>query len=746
MYSMIPLAVLFSAVLGGFALGMAAVALLLRNSPVRRGLSTPFCLLSLCMAGFALGQTFRNACPDVATADLVARWAGFCISLLCIAVIGLFRALTSPVRWRFDAALITVFAVFACVSLFSPGGINFATIDRIELLDVGSWGPITAMRGQPDELLLPLQAAMLLMIGRLVAMVLAAKLERLDRAVLLVATALQLLPVVHGYGLVCGWWNGIPLGEYTLSAMYVVLGLTLWHRERELARDIQHRRQQVDAVLEHGLGLSGLLDRDGRLLLANRTALAAAGVEADSVIGRNFADTPWWSHSADARRRLNEAIARAAAGQADRFATTHPLPDGSVADVDFSLTPYRGTDGQVEYLIAEGRDISELKRYDRIVRESSKMDAVGQLAGGVAHDFNNVLGGIMGAAELALMRNRDETIRQYLETIISASSRAGDLTRRLLAFARKGKVQERALSANESVRDALELFTRTGGTDLRIEQDLRASPDVVLGDPTEIQSALLNLCINARDAMPAGGRLRLATSRQQLAQGLTDAVGHSVPSGWYIRIDVIDQGSGIAPDVLARIFEPFFTTKAEGRGTGLGLPAVLGTAHAHGGGILLSTAVGQGTTVSLLLPASDVDLTDGRMPAATGRAHGELVVLVDDEPSIRWQARELLISLGFRVEDFGDPLVARERLRSIDGVHAVILDLAMPGLNGRDLYQMLRTEHPDLPIIISSGYAGGGQVLGGATDPHLMFMPKPWRINQLCEILKRLNVLPDQPG
>ncbi len=745
---MIPPVVVFSAMLAGSALAAGVVALMMRGPPARRQLSTPFCAMSLGLAMFALAQLVRNACPDLTSGDIACRILGLGVAVFAGATMVLYRRLTGAESTWFYRLILAVLILFGLHAVASPGGQFFLRIERIDHLDLGWWGPITVLQGPLDPLTTPWFVLCLVVISHTSTCVWRARrvLGTTTTGLLLLPPLAFLVPIIHGYGLRQGWWSGLPLGEYAMTTMYLSSAAALYRRERELHADMLRRRNQIDAVLEHGLGLCGLLDLDGRLVLANRTALTLAGVEAQAVIGLPFADTPWWSHSADARRRLNEAIARAAAGQADRFATTHPLPDGSMADVDFSLTPYRGADGRVEYLIAEGRDISELKLYDRIVRESSKMDAVGQLAGGIAHDFNNVLGGIMGAAELALMRNRDETIRQYLETIISASGRAGDLTRRLLAFARKGKVVERPLSANDLVREALELFTRTANADLRIELDLAASPDVLLGDPSEMQSSLLNLCINARDAMPAGGRLRLATSRQVLSQALSDAVGHAIPCGTYIRIEVTDHGSGIAPEVIGRIFEPFFTTKAEGHGTGLGLPAVLGTAHAHGGGVLLTTVVGQGTSVAMLLPASNAPLSDWHAPVPTTKANGELVVLVDDEPSIQRQARELLVSIGFQVEDFSDPLVARERLRSVAGVHCVILDLAMPGLNGRELYRLLRAEHADLPIIISSGYAGGGQVVGGADDQRLAFLPKPWRLGQLCEVLTRLRALPERPS
>jgi two-component system, cell cycle sensor histidine kinase and response regulator CckA len=214
-----------------------------------------------------------------------------------------------------------------------------------------------------------------------------------------------------------------------------------------------------------------------------------------------------------------------------------------------------------------------------------------------------------------------------------------------------------------------------------------------------------------------------------------------VSSGTYLRIEISDSGSGIPADVLTHIFEPFFTTKPEGKGTGLGLPAVLGTAHAHGGGMLVHTTVGKGSMFTLLVTAEEGVTPTAMHAVQTFQAHGELVVLVDDNDLVQRQTSDLLTSLGFRVEAFGDPLQARQRLRLLDGVRCVLLDLEMPGLNGRDLYQELRRISADLPVIISSGDAGNNPISGHTEDPRLAFLPKPWRLDHLQAVMLRLGVV-----
>ncbi|MBN8525785.1 MAG: PAS domain-containing protein [Planctomycetes bacterium] len=737
-------ATVFSAMLAGAAFATTVIALLFRSTHEHRRLAMPFSFLSLAMCAFAISQIYRNACPDLETADWAARCVGASSSLVALFALVLYRTLTCTRGWRFDGVLLALLGASSIYALCSPAGTLFVSVQRIDTIAASWWGPITVLHGEPDQLHTLIIALYAILIARLLHLgVGELRRDRIAGVMLIVPATVMLLPVVHGYGLVRGWWSGIPLGEYAMSTLYLVLGLVLWRREQAFLADIALRRAQIEAVLDHGLGLSGLLTPDGRLVLANRTALAIAGTSVAQVIGRSFPDTPWWNHDPEARKRIAQAVARAANGESDRFTTTHPRPDGSLVDIDFSLTPYRDRSGRITYLIAEGRDISELRRLDRMVREGSRLDALGQLAGGMAHDFNNALAGIMGAAELAKMRSQDTEVRRRLDTVLSTAAKAGDLTRRMLSFARKGKGQEVELAGNTLVRECVELLARSAGPDIRIETRLDAARDGLRGDPAELQSALLNLCINARDAMPEGGCLTLSTSVHRVDGPMPDAIGDVMPPGTYLRIDVEDTGCGIPAEMRERIFEPFFTTKPAGKGTGLGLPAVLGTVQAHSGGLLLRSSPGAGTSISVLLPLQgDSSASIGAASTAyITHGDGSLVVLVDDDGQVRQLARELLGNLGLQVEDHGDPRQARDRLRRLGDVRCVILDLAMPGLNGRDLYAFLRATSRELPIIISSGHVGGGHELDTGADPQVVFMPKPWRLAQLQEALVQLRVL-----
>ncbi len=741
-HAMIPIAVVFSAAMAGASLVLGVVVLMLGNAQDRRRLGWPFALLSLTQAAFALNHVVRNACPDLTTGDVVMRLQGFFSCAVALSCLLVYRRLLSVSGYRFDAVLALVLAGFGLFSLASPAGFSLVSVTSIGHIPAGYWGPLTVLQGDPDPLQAWSSLCFLVVVLRLAWIARQGRhlSDRIQQVVLLVPVAILIFVIIFGFGLVRGWWSGIPLGEYGLATLYGALALAFYRRSREVHLDLARHQQQIAAVLEHGIGFAGLLDPDGRIVLANRTALNFAGVTAAAVTGQYFPDTPWWSHSPSDRARLNQALATARAGTPDRFLATHPKPDGGTIDVDFCVTPYRTAGGTVTYLIIEGRDISELRRLDLQMRERGKLEAIGQLAGGIAHDFNNILAGVMGAAELARLRCTQTEIRGRLDTIISAAAKAGDLTRRLLAFARQGRVQQVPLHANAVAVESIELFRRSGGPGLHITSALGADPDAILGDPAELQSALLNLCCNARDALAPGGEVRVSTGNHRLDATTPDASGHPLAPGDYVCFDIIDTGSGIPPEILHRIFEPFFTSKPVGKGTGLGLPSALGTAHTHGGGLLLRTAPGLGTTVSLLIPVTVGTCAPTPVPLPVGNAHGALLVLVDDEPAILEMARELLTDLGFQVEAHQDALSARDRLRDPAGVRCVMLDLAMPGLDGRALYRQVREVNPALPVIISSGHAGGG-ANDFADDHCLAFLAKPWRLADLQATLVKLGIL-----
>ncbi len=451
-----------------------------------------------------------------------------------------------------------------------------------------------------------------------------------------------------------------------------------------------------------------------------------------------------------------EFVGREKYQQISRFGTgtvetTWLRSDGREIDVLLSSTPIdlADLDKGVTFSVL---DITERKQLEERLRHSQKMEAVGQLAGGIAHDFNNQLSGVMGFADLLRTQvGRDETLIRYADNILTGVQRATDLTAKLLAFARKGKYLSVPVDVHQIVFEVASLLGHSIGKNIHIRQSLNANPSTTKGDPSQLQSTILNLAINARDAMPDGGELVMATDLVDVDETWADRLVFSIPPGPYIKIDVRDTGVGIPPGIKDRIFEPFFTTKGELKGTGLGLAAVYGTMRNHGGGVTVQSSVGRGTTFTLLLPVHTEDGGRVHAPAPAeddtsllidGAPH---VLVVDDDSSVGRMVAEMLETIGCRatVCTDGEEAVGFYR-RMGDEIDAVLLDLVMPNMTGEAVFRALKEIDPQLRVLVSSGYSvdGGAQELlaSGASG----FIQKPYKIADLKSNL--LAVLGSEPA
>jgi signal transduction histidine kinase/ActR/RegA family two-component response regulator len=350
-------------------------------------------------------------------------------------------------------------------------------------------------------------------------------------------------------------------------------------------------------------------------------------------------------------------------------------------------------------LIAE---IAERERTEAALRQAQKMEAIGQLTGGIAHDFNNLLMTIMGSLELIAVRVSDERIQRYVRNAMRGAQRGAKLVGQLLAFSRKQHLTPEPVDINELVRTAVDLLSLIMGTAIRV--DVMTDKDLwpALVDATQLELMLINLAINARDAMPDGGILSIETAG---FDRVPDELKSELKAGQYVSIAVRDTGIGMAPDVLARALEPFFTTKAPGKGTGLGLPQVYGFARQSGGTVTIESQVGQGTVVRILLPRStDAAVTQGTdSEMATHAGAREVILVVDDDTSVLETTRGMLDDLGYR------PIIAENAEGALAAIASqvvdlAIIDLAMPGASGFDIESDLRQRQPDLPILFCSGY------------------------------------------
>ena len=370
------------------------------------------------------------------------------------------------------------------------------------------------------------------------------------------------------------------------------------------------------------------------------------------------------------------------------------------------------------------------------LRQSQKMEAVGQLTGGIAHDFNNLLTGISGSLELLRTRmaqGRAGEADRYIGAALDAAGRAAALTHRLLAFSRQQTLEPRSTDVNQLMAGMLDLITRTVGPAVR----LLTKPDPALWstrvDPSQLENALLNLCINARDAMQGGGTLTIETGNLELSPVAAQAL--ELSPGAYVTLAITDTGSGMTPEVMAKAFDPFFTTKPIGQGTGLGLSMIYGFARQSGGAVHISSRVGEGTTIALYLPRhakAAVPPAPDRTPMSLPHAQGETVLVVDDEDSLRALMTEVLSELEYRVHKAADGPMALDILRTDAGIDLLITDVGLPGgMNGRDLARAARALRPTLKVLFVTGYAEAAVLSHGDLEPGMHLMTKPFTMEAL---------------
>jgi len=391
------------------------------------------------------------------------------------------------------------------------------------------------------------------------------------------------------------------------------------------------------------------------------------------------------------------------------------------------------------FIVVTSRDVTEKRQLEEQLRQSQKMEAIGQLAGGVAHDFNNILAAMLMRSELiADAPGASDEIRHGMREIRNAAERAANLTRQLLLFSRRQMMQPRPIDLNDIVTSLTQLLQRIIGEDVQLQLHLNPTPLIARADPGMLDQVLLNLAVNARDAMPSGGTVLIETLAKTVHEKLVRLHGDANP-GRYVGFSVSDTGGGIAPEILPRIFEPFFTTKEAGKGTGLGLATVFGIVKQHNGWLDVRSEPGQGSCFQIFIPATDSDPTQGTTPSATAARGSEGILLVEDEGSVRALSRVILKRHGYTVFEAANGPEALEVWRkNAANIALLFTDLVMPmGMTGLQLAQELRKERPDLRVVFASGYSS--EIAGREASFRLgeNFLQKPFSQNELLSAVRR---------
>jgi len=506
-----------------------------------------------------------------------------------------------------------------------------------------------------------------------------------------------------------------------------LVGLAVDITERKRAEE-EHAR--LSRVVEQATESIIITDPQGDIIYVNPAFESVSGYSRAEAIGRNPRILKSGHQDSAFYRRMWDTLAR---GDVWKGRLVNRRKDGTLFQEDATIGPVRDASGRLANYVAVKRDVTHEMGLERQLMQAQKMEAVGRLAGGVAHDFNNLLGVIAGYADIVRRKLRgDDPLKAKVEQIFKAAERAAGLTRQLLAFSRKQVLQPRIVDLNVLVSDVEKMLRRLIGEDVALATALDPGLGSVKADPGQIEQVLMNLAVNARDAMPDGGRLTIETRNVDVGP---EEAARRPPTliGSYVLLTVRDSGMGMDAETQSHLFEPFFTTKDVGKGTGLGLSTVYGIVKQSGGYIWCDSEVGAGTEFRIYLPRVDEEASPGRQPTAVRLEHGsETVLLIEDDQSLRDLLREILEGAGYTVlvADGGD-----RALQIADGyptaIQLIVTDVIMPGLSGRQAAERIKSARSEVEILFISGYTSEAIAKHGVLEAGTHFLNKPFTAEEL---------------
>jgi PAS domain S-box-containing protein len=520
--------------------------------------------------------------------------------------------------------------------------------------------------------------------------------------------------------------------EHDLRQLNEILELRITERTAQL----ESNEAQMRAILETSHQYQGLLNLHGDLLFANKTALAGIRTEASAVLGKPFWDTPWFSGTEGMGAAVRDAFIAVMRGEEVQIEMLLRLPIGE-RYFDFTMRPLRNQHGTIIGAVPDAIDVTDRRQSEEALRQSQKMEAVGQLTGGVAHDFNNLLTIIRSATDFLRRRELpEERRRRYIDAISETVERASKLTAQLLAFARRQPLKPQVFNVGTQAEAVAQLIRPLVGGRIRIDVEIADSNCFAIADIAQFETALINLAVNSRDAMNSEGRLHIRVRKVNAIPALR---AQSARSGEFVAIALADTGSGIAPELLETIFEPFFTTKEVGKGTGLGLSQAFGFAKQSDGDIAVASEPGQGATFTIYLPQAAVP-ADAVQAAATAsepatRGRGYRVLVVEDNDDVGQFSTELLEDLGYTVRRVASADAALAILAEDEfSADLVFSDVIMPGMNGVELAGIVRERYPGLPVVLTSGYSN---VLAENAHHGFELIQKPYSVELLSRSLRK---------
>jgi len=504
-----------------------------------------------------------------------------------------------------------------------------------------------------------------------------------------------------------------------------------------LFEQIRQSEQRYADLYEYSPDMYHSVNRDGIIVGCNVTEAEVLGYAKEEIIGKPIAQL----YPAHQQEVMREHLHRLfVLGEEIRGAEVQMRKkDGSIIDVSVNTSLVFDGDRKPVLARVVAQDITEKKKMEQQILHAQKIDSIGNLAGGVAHDFNNILSSILGAASMMKRKlKKTDTWYQYVDLMENASRRGAALTRQLLTFARKSNVHVRPLDLNAVVEETRKLFEPTISKAFQVATELSPEPLILNGDEGQLQQALLNLCINARDAMPHGGTITIATASVDLTETEAVRIVQAKP-GSYVTVSVMDSGVGIPPELQTKIFEPFFTTKQQGKGTGLGLSVVYGVVRSHGGFITLDSEINVGTKVTLHFPRIPQEAYFRRRQESPRVPQGtERILLVDDEIPVNRIEHAMLTDLGYTVEAVHDGIEAIDKLKaSPQKFSLVILDMNMPRLGGKETFSAIKRLFPNLKVLVCSAYSDG-MIENDFMKTVDGFLQKPYTIQEMAQKVREV--------